>query len=195
MSGQPHPCLPLSSAPCGGDLTGPSGVILSPNYPEPYPPGKECDWKVTVSPDYVIALVFNMYVPFPRVGGGGLSAGRGADLGRGEHTYGLCAQDSIPGEVKESRGGETPALLEHLLCPALCSAASCLVSSYAIPVHSHSVVSDSLKPLGLQSSRLLCAWDFPGKSTGLGYHFLLQGIFPIQGSNPRLLHYRQILYH
>ena len=57
-----------------------------PNYPEPYPPGKECDWKVTVSPDYVIALVFNMYVPFPRVGGGGLSAGRGADLGPGEHT-------------------------------------------------------------------------------------------------------------
>lgn len=59
-----YPCL-LSTAPCGGDLTGPSGVILSPNYPEPYPPGKECDWKVTVSPDYVIALVFNMYVPFP----------------------------------------------------------------------------------------------------------------------------------
>ncbi|KAK7808846.1 hypothetical protein U0070_018768 [Myodes glareolus] len=47
--------------PCGGDLTGPSGVILSPNYPEPYPPGKECDWKVTVSPDYVIALVFNIF--------------------------------------------------------------------------------------------------------------------------------------
>ena len=44
-------------------MTGPSGVILSPNYPEPYPPGKECDWKLTVSPDYVIALVFNMYVP------------------------------------------------------------------------------------------------------------------------------------
>lgn len=38
-------------------------MILSPQYPEPYPPGKECDWKLTVSPDYVIALVFNMYVP------------------------------------------------------------------------------------------------------------------------------------
>jgi len=44
-------------------LTGPAGVILSPQYPEPYPPGKECDWKLTVSPDYVIALVFNVYVP------------------------------------------------------------------------------------------------------------------------------------
>uniref|UniRef100_A0A8B9RZV4 CUB and Sushi multiple domains 2 n=1 Tax=Accipiter nisus TaxID=211598 RepID=A0A8B9RZV4_9AVES len=50
-------------APCGGILTGPAGVILSPQYPEPYPPGKECDWKLTVSPDYVIALVFNTYVP------------------------------------------------------------------------------------------------------------------------------------
>ncbi|XP_078013136.1 LOW QUALITY PROTEIN: CUB and sushi domain-containing protein 2 [Phascolarctos cinereus] len=56
---QPDP--PTCIAPCGGDLTGPSGVILSPNYPEPYPPGKECDWKVTVSPDYVIALVFNTF--------------------------------------------------------------------------------------------------------------------------------------
>jgi len=36
--------------------------------------------------------------------------------------------------------------------------------------------------------------DSPGKNTGLGCHFLLQGIFPIQGSNPGLLHCRQILY-
>nr|XP_028594815.1 CUB and sushi domain-containing protein 2 isoform X3 [Podarcis muralis] len=56
---QPDP--PTCIAPCGGILTGPSGVILSPNYPEPYPPGKECDWKLTVSPDYVIALVFHTF--------------------------------------------------------------------------------------------------------------------------------------
>ena len=36
---------------------------------------------------------------------------------------------------------------------------------------------------------------FPGKSTGVGCRFLLQGIFLTQGSNPGLLHYRQILYH
>ena len=39
---------------------------------------------------------------------------------------------------------------------------------------------------------------FPGKNTRVGCHFLLQGIFPTQGSNPRflsLLHCRQILYH
>ena len=35
---------------------------------------------------------------------------------------------------------------------------------------------------------------FPGKNTGVGYHFLLQGIFPTQGSNPGLLHCRQTLY-
>ncbi|XP_042741140.1 CUB and sushi domain-containing protein 2 [Lagopus leucura] len=56
---QPDP--PSCTAPCGGILTGPAGVILSPQYPEPYPPGKECDWKLTVSPDYVIALVFNIF--------------------------------------------------------------------------------------------------------------------------------------
>ena len=48
--------------------------------------------------------------------------------------------------------------------------------------------SDSLQPHGLQPPRLLCAWDFPGKNTGVGCHFLLQGIFPTQGSNPYLWH-------
>ena len=36
--------------------------------------------------------------------------------------------------------------------------------------------------------------EFPGQNTGVGSLSLLQGIFPIQGSNPGLLHYRQILY-
>ena len=35
---------------------------------------------------------------------------------------------------------------------------------------SRSVVSDSLRPHGLQPTRLLCPWDFPGKSTGVGCH-------------------------
>ena len=37
--------------------------------------------------------------------------------------------------------------------------------------------------------------DSPGKNTGVGCHALLQGIFPIQGSNLGLSHCRQILYH
>ena len=36
--------------------------------------------------------------------------------------------------------------------------------------------------------------DFPGKNTGVSCHALLQGIFPIQGSNPGLPLCRQILY-
>ena len=37
-------------------------------------------------------------------------------------------------------------------------------------------------------------WDFPGNSTEVDCHFLLQGIFPTQGSNPGLPHCRQTLY-
>ena len=48
---------------------------------------------------------------------------------------------------------------------------------------------------GLQATRLLCPWDFPGKSTGVGCHCLLQRIFLTQGSNPGLPHCRQTLYH
>ena len=57
-----------------------------------------------------------------------------------------------------------------------------------------SVVSTSFRSHGLLSTRLLCPWDFPGKSTGVGCHFLLQGIFLTQGSNTGLLHCRQTLY-
>ena len=54
---------------------------------------------------------------------------------------------------------------------------------FSSPVHesekwkwSHSVVSNSSWPHGLQPTRLLCPWDFPGKSTGVGCHCLLQWI-------------------
>ena len=36
--------------------------------------------------------------------------------------------------------------------------------------------------------------DSPGKNTGVYCYALLQEIFPTQGSNPGLPHYRQILY-
>ena len=60
-------------------------------------------------------------------------------------------------------------------------------------------MSDSLRPDGLQPTRLLpikllCPWDYPSKNTGVGCHFLPQGIFPTQGSNPLLLPCRRILY-
>ena len=54
---------------------------------------------------------------------------------------------------------------------------------------SHSVVSNSLLPHGLYSP-----WNSPGQNTVVGSLFLLEGIFPTQGSYPDLLHFRQILY-
>ena len=44
------------------------------------------------------------------------------------------------------------------------------------------------------TTRLLSQWNFPGKSTGVGCHFLLQGIFPTQGSNPDLSYCGQTFY-
>ena len=37
--------------------------------------------------------------------------------------------------------------------------------------------------------------EFPRQNTGVGCHFLLQGIFPTQGSNLGLQHFRQTFYH
>ena len=39
---------------------------------------------------------------------------------------------------------------------------------------SRSVMSVSLQPHGLGLARLFCPWDYPGKNTGAGFHFLLQ---------------------
>ena len=60
---------------------------------------------------------------------------------------------------------------------------------------SHSVMSDSLWPRRLWLIKLLCLWNYTGRNTASDSHFLLQRIFPIQGSNPGLLHCRQTFYH
>lgn len=57
--------LSLFQAPCGGNVTGSSGFILSPNYPHPYPHSKDCDWLITVHSDYVISLAFIRYLRRP----------------------------------------------------------------------------------------------------------------------------------
>ena len=64
-------------------------------------------------------------------------------------------------------------------------------SNYLCDVHACKKPLQSCPTLrlhGLQPARLLCPWDSPGKNTGVAYSALLQGIFPTQGSNPRLLH-------
>ena len=62
-------------------------------------------------------------------------------------------------------------------------------SSLHVESESCSVVSDSLWSHGLYSP-----WNSPGQNTGVGSLSLLQGIFSTQGSNPGLLHCRQVLY-
>ena len=51
-------------------------------------------------------------------------------------------------------------------------------------------LSDQLKVKVAQ----LCPWNSPGQNTGVGSLSLVQGIFPIQGSNPGLPHCWQILH-
>ena len=50
--------------------------------------------------------------------------------------------------------------------------------SISMCVPSHSIVSDSLRPYGQQPTGLFFPMSFSGKNTGVGSHFLLQGIFP-----------------
>ena len=53
----------------------------------------------------------------------------------------------------------------------------------------HSVAPDSLQPHGVYSP-----WNSPGQNTGVDSLSLLQGIFPIQGSNLGLPHWGWIIY-
>ena len=66
--------------------------------------------------------------------------------------------------------------------------------SYTTWILNGSVLSDSLQSFGTLACQA-SLWDFPGKNTRVGFHFLLQGIFLTKGSNPGLLQCRQIPYH
>ena len=61
-------------------------------------------------------------------------------------------------------------------------------------VLNRSVMSDSLRPHGLQPTRLSVHGDSPGKNIGMGCYAPLQEILPTQGSNPGLPHCRRIPY-
>ena len=50
-------------------------------------------------------------------------------------------------------------------------------------------------PMGCSPPGSSVHGDSPGKNTGVGCQFLLQGIFPTQESNLGLPHCRQIPYH
>ena len=60
---------------------------------------------------------------------------------------------------------------------------------------SHSVMSNSLHLHGLLPARLFCPWDFLGKNTGVGCHFLLQGSSQLRDWICIFCIGRRILYH
>ena len=62
-------------------------------------------------------------------------------------------------------------------------------------VHACLVMFDSCDSMDCNPPGSLCPWNFPGKSTRMGSHSLLQGVFPTQRWNQSLLLGRQILYH
>ena len=62
------------------------------------------------------------------------------------------------------------------------------------PLYSQASFRNNPSFMDCRPARLLCPGNYPGKNTGVGCHFLLQGIFPTQGSNPCLPHCKQTLY-
>ena len=76
----------------------------------------------------------------------------------------------------------------YFLCCTICPH-SFYILHIVVESESRSVLSNSLRPLGLYSP-----WNSPGQNTRLGSLSLLQEIFPTQGLNPGLLHCRWILY-
>ena len=62
-----------------------------------------------------------------------------------------------------------------------------LKSPFCACMLSHSAMSNSLRPHGLQPARSLCPLKFSRQDSGVGCHFLFQGIFPTQGSKPASL--------
>ena len=78
---------------------------------------------------------------------------------------------------------------EHKLVQPLWKTARRFLIKQRVATRACSVMSDSLRPhVPTPPQPHLSPWNFPRKSTGVGCHFLLQGIFPTQGANQCFLH-------
>ena len=75
-----------------------------------------------------------------------------------------------------SHSGSFPVFLPtHSSHKVICSVCSCVVTHVRLFATPQTVAT---------RLRILCLWDFPGKNTGVGCHFLIQGNFPTQGLKP-----------
>ena len=105
---------------------------------------------------------------------------------RQEYSSGLPIPSSgdPPGSGVRSSSPARPAgsfALSHLICAVLCLAVQSCPTLHG--------------PMDYSPPRSSVHRDSPGKNTDVGFHALLQGIFPSQGSNPGLPLCGQILYH
>ena len=94
-----------------------------------------------------------------------------------EDTSNLSFHQLLGNSLPDSQIGD-PSVVSSIYC---CISVLCVCLCVCVCVCS--AMSNSLPLHGLQPTRLLRPWDSPGKNTGVGCHFLLQGIFPTQGSN------------
>ena len=100
-----------------------------------------------------------------------------------------------PGIEPRSSALQAGTLLSEPLEKTIMSVVGSSSMAFIVLVYvSFSVVSDSLRPHGLWPARLLCLWESPGTISGVDCHSLWQRNFPTQGSNPDLLHRRQVRY-
>ena len=112
----------------------------------------------------------------------------------------------IPAPSPKNVHSRGPLLPRHSSQPLHCRQvslppSSCLLTwqKFRTGLNSCCLVAKSCQTLlrlhGLQPARLLCPGDSPGKNTGVGCRFFLQGNFLTHGSNSHLLLGRRILYH
>ena len=88
----------------------------------------------------------------------------------------ICNSENLPLKIQSGLNLET---ILCFLCPWL------ILLALPHPSRRH----------GTEGCRVLCPCAFPGKSTGVGCHFLLQRIFLTPGLTLGLPHCRQLLYH
>ena len=93
-------------------------------------------------------------------------------------------------DLRGYRAAKSLTRMSHWTCTQSCKYCCylCLTNGEASLLFSHQILSDSLRLHGLYTP-----WNSLGQNTGVDSLSLLQGI-PTQGSNPDLLHCRQILY-
>ena len=133
----------------------------------------------------------------------------------GSSVHGIFQQEywsGLPFPFPSQGTFPTQGLNLHLLCLLLWQAGSLLAepSGKLLNIHALPLFAALTEAFCLvlclvsQSCMTLCDpmyagssvhGNSPGKNTGMGCHFLFQGIFPIQGSNWGLLYYVQIPYH